>query len=146
MRKHELAAHAVTVLVSTDRFHPVPAEYANSATYSSTYPTDSNQEMQEWAIKTLEKIFKDGYDYRKAGIILSGLVPAASTTKRMFDDERFKRQHNIMKAVDEINQKFGKDTIRFASLLRGDTATWRMKQIYKSPSYTTNWNELLTVG
>lgn len=146
MRKHNLAAPAVTVLVSTDRFHPVPAEYINQATYSSTYPTDSNQEMQEWAVKTLEKIFKDGYDYRKAGVILSGLVPAESTSKRMFDDEQFKRQHNLMKAVDEINQKFGKDTVRFASLLRGDKAAWRMKQIYKSPSYTTNWNELLTVG
>jgi DNA polymerase V len=51
-----------------------------------------------------------------------------------------------MKAVDEINRKFGKDTVKFASLLHGDTAAWRMKQIYKSPSYTTNWNELLTVG
>jgi DNA polymerase V len=146
MRKHNLAAHAVTVLVSTDRFHPVPSEYANSATYSSVYPTDSNQELQEWALKTLEKIFKEGYDYRKAGVILSGLVPAESTTKRMFDDERFKRQHDLMKVVDEINQKFGKDTVRFASLLRGDKAAWKMKQIYKSPSYTTNWNELLTVG
>lgn len=144
MRHHNLAAHAVTVLVSTDRFRPVPAEYANQATYSSTYPTDSNQEIQEWAIKTLEKIFKEGYDYRKAGIILSGLVPAEATTKRLFDDEKFKRQHNLMKAVDEINQKFGKDTVRFASVLR--EGAWKMKQIYKSPSYTTNWNELLTVG
>jgi DNA polymerase V len=48
-----------------------------------------------------------------------------------------------MKAVDEINQKFGKDTVRFASVLR--EGAWKMKQIYKSPSYTTNWNELLTV-
>ena len=143
MRNHNLAANAVTVLVSTDRFRPVPSEYANSATYSSTYPTDSNQEMQEWAVKTLERIFKDGYEYRKAGIILSGLVPAEKTTKRLFDDERFKRQHNLMKAVDEINQKFGKDTVRFASVLR--EGAWKMKQIYKSPSYTTNWNELLTV-
>lgn len=143
MRKHDLAAHAVTVLVSTDRFRPVPAEYANSATYSSTYPTDSNQEMQEWATKTLEQIFKDGYDYRKAGIILSGLVPAEKTTKRLFDDEKFKRQHNLMKAVDEINQKFGKDTVRFGGVR--PNGAWKMKQIYKSPSYTTNWNELLTV-
>lgn len=143
LRKHELAANAVTVLVSTDRFRPVPAEYATSATYSSTYPTDDNREMQEWAVKTLEKIFKEGYEYRKAGIILSGLVPAEKLSKRMFDDERFERQHKLMKAVDEINQKFGKDTVRFAGVERN--GAWKMKQIYKSPSYTTNWNELLTV-
>lgn len=144
LRKHELAANAITVLVSTDRFRPVPAEYATSATYSSTYPTDNNQEMQEWAIKTLEKIFKEGYEYRKAGIILSGLVPAEKMSKRMFDDERFERQHKLMKAIDEINQKFGKDTVRFASVERN--GAWKMKQIYKSPSYTTNWNELLAVS
>jgi len=81
----------VTVLVSTDRFRPVPAEYSTSETYSSTYPTDNNQEMQEWAIKTLEKIFKEGYEYRKAGIVLSGLVRAEKLSKRMFDDEKFER-------------------------------------------------------
>lgn len=144
LRKHELAANAVTVLVSTDRFRPVPAEYSTSATYSSTYPTDNNQEMQEWAIKTLERIFKEGYEYRKAGIILSGLVPAEKMSKRLFDDESFERRHKLMKAVDEINQKFGKDTVRFASVERN--GAWKMKQIYKSPSYTTNWNELLTVS
>lgn len=144
LRKHELAANAVTVLVSTDRFRPVPAEYSTSATYSSTYPTDNNQEMQEWAIKTLEKIFKEGYEYRKAGIILSGLVPAEKMSKRLFDDEKFEQRHKLMKAVDEINQKFGKDTVRFASVERN--GAWKMKQIYKSPSYTTNWNELLTVS
>ena len=58
MRKHNLAANAVTVLLSTDRFRPVPEPYSNTTTYNSTYPTDINQELQEWTIKTLERIFK----------------------------------------------------------------------------------------
>jgi DNA polymerase V len=49
-----------------------------------------------------------------------------------------------MKAIDEINQKFGKDTVRFACVNRA--GNWRMKQTRKSPCYTTNWNELLFVG
>jgi len=48
-----------------------------------------------------------------------------------------------MKVIDEINQKFGKDTVRFAGVER--CGAWKMKQIFKSPSYTTNWNELLAV-
>lgn len=144
MRHHNLAAQAVTVFISTDPFRPVPEAYSNSATYSSTYPTDSNQEIQEWTIKTLERIFKDGYDYRKAGIILSGLVPSENLTKRMFDDERFQRQHNLMKAIDEINRKFGKDTVRFGSVkIEGN---WKMKQTRKSQRYTTVWSEILTVN
>ena len=144
MRKYDLAANAVTVFVSTDRFRPVPAPYSNSATYASNYPTDSNQEIQQWAVKTLEKIYKPHYEYRKAGITLSGLVPCANLTKRMFDDVRFQKQHELMKAIDEINQKFGKDTVRFASVkTEGD---WKMKQTKKSPKYTTDWQELLIVG
>ncbi len=143
LRKHNLAANAVTVFISTDRFRPIPYEYANSATYSATYPTDSTAEIQEWAIKTLERIYKDGFDYRKAGVILSGLTPSESLTKRMFDDEKFQQQHNLMKAIDEINQKFGKDTVRFGL---PNKETWKMKQTYKSQSYTTNWNEILCVN
>ena len=143
MRHHNLAANAVTVFISTDRFRPVPAPYSPSATYSSTYPTDSNQELQEWTLSTLERIYNKDYEYRKAGIILSGLVPNEQLTKRMFDDERFQQQHKVMKAIDEINRKFGKDTVRFGSVkIEG---RWKMKQTRKSQSYTTNWNELLIV-
>jgi DNA polymerase V len=143
MRKHDLAANAVTVLISTDRFRPVPAEYAPSVTYSANYPTDSNPEIQQWALKTLEKIYKPHYEYRRAGVILSGLVSNEKLTKRMFDDEQFERRHKLMKAIDEINQKFGKDSVRFASVKT--SGSWLTKRARKSPGYTTNWNELLTV-
>lgn len=144
MRHHNLAANAVTVFISTDRFRPVPAPYSPSATYSATCPTDSNQELQEWTISTLERIYNRDYEYRKAGIILSGLVPNEQLTKRLFDDERFCKQHNLMKAVDEINRKFGKDTVRFGGVKT--EGRWKMKQTRKSQSFTTNWNELLIVN
>lgn len=143
MRKNNLAAHAVTVFIGTDRFRPTPEPYSNSATYSSTYPTDGNQKIQEWTLQTLEKIYKKGFEYRKAGIILSGLVPKENLTKRMFDDEKFQQQHKLMKAIDEINQKFGKDTVRFGSVKT--EGRWKMKQTRRSQSYTTNWNEILEV-
>ncbi len=143
MRKYNLAANAITVFIGTDRFRPIPFEYQNTATYSSAYPTDANQELQDWLIKTFERIFREGVEYKKAGIILNGLVPSENLTKRMFDDEAFRQQHKLMKAIDEINQKFGKDTVRFASVKKD--GLWQMKQIYKSGQFTTNWNELLLV-
>jgi len=75
---------------------------------------------------------------------LSGLVPSEQLTKRMFDDERFEQQHKLMKAVDAINQKFGKDTVRFGCIKT--EGKWKMKQTRKSQSYTRNWNELLSVS
>ncbi len=143
LRKHHLAAGAVTVFISTDRFRPTPYEYANSATYSSNYPTDSTAEIQAWTLQSLGQIFKEGFDYRKAGVILSGLTPSDKLTKRMFDDEKFQQQHNLMKAIDEINRRFGKDTVRFGL---SEKAGWQMKQMRKSQSFTTNWNEILTVN
>lgn len=49
-------------------------------------------------------------------MLLSGIVPAEKLTKPMFDDESFQKHHKLMKAMDEINQRFGKDTVRFASV------------------------------
>ncbi|KAK0039396.1 Y-family DNA polymerase [Biomphalaria pfeifferi] len=108
MRSQNLAAQSITVFISTDRFRPVPAPYANTATYSANCATDSNQEIQQWAIQTLEKIYKPHYEYRKAGIILNGLVPAGNLTKRMFDDAHFEKQHKLMKAMDEETKNSAK--------------------------------------
>lgn len=144
MRKYSLAANAVTVFIGTDRFRPVPFEYNNTATYSAAYPTDSTLELQEWILQSLHRIFRDGIEYRKAGIILSGLIPNEKLTKRIFDDEKFQQHHKLMKAIDEVNQKFGKDTVRFGMIRNNER--WKMKQLYKSQNYTTNWNELLRVG
>lgn len=143
LRKYNMSANAVTVLVSTDRFKPYPFEYHNSATYSAAYPTDSNLELQEMALKTFDKIFKEGFEYKGAGIILSGLIPTEKLTTRIFDDEKYQQHHKLMKAVDEINQRFGRDTVRVG--IKQDEGLWMMKQTRKSQGYTTNWNELLTV-
>ncbi|MCD9187813.1 MAG: Y-family DNA polymerase [Pyrinomonadaceae bacterium] len=144
MRSQNLAAQSINVFIATDRFRPVPSFYSNTATYSANYATDSNREIQDWAIQTLERIYKPYYEYRKAGIILNGLVPAENLTKRMFDDAHFEKQHKLMKAIDEVNKKFGKDTVRFANV--NPHGSWKMKQTRKSQSYTTNWNELLRVS
>lgn len=144
MRKSGLAAKAVTVSVGTDRFHPVPFEYCNQATYRSAQPSDVNFELQEWTLKTLQKLFREGIEYKRAGVVLTGLVSAEKLTKRMFDDAEFERWHNLTKAIDEINRKFGKHTIRLGCVKTN--GIWQMKQLRRSKRYTTRWDELLTVG
>ncbi len=62
----------------------------------------------------------------------------------MFDDERFEQQHKLMRAVDEINKKFGKDTVRFGGVKT--EGNWKTKQTRKSRNYTTDWNEILIVN
>jgi DNA polymerase V len=61
----------------------------------------------------------------------------------MFDETHWKKWHDLTKAIDEINQKFGKDTVRFASVK--PEGLWTMKQTRRSQRYTTCWQEFLTV-
>jgi DNA polymerase V len=143
LRRHRLAAHAVTVFVSTDRFNPQPDFYSNAATHSSAFPTDANQELQVWAFACLQKIFQSGFEYRKAGVILSGLIPAEKLTARMYDDERWERFRRVMGAVDEINRKWGRNTVRFA--VAKPDGIWRGRADRLSPKYTTRFGEILCV-
>jgi DNA polymerase V len=143
LRRSQLAAHSVTVFASTDRFNPVPVPYSNSATYSSAFLSDSNAELQAWAFSCLEKIYREGYEFRKAGIMLSGLVPSEKLTERLYDDERWERFRSVLKAMDEVNQKWGRNTVRFGMCnLAGN---WMGKSARRSPRYTTRFDEIGTV-
>ena len=142
LRNHGLAAQAVTVFISTNRFHP-ENYYSNAATHSSAFPTDANQELQRWALGCLEKIFRAGFAYSRAGLTLSGLIPADKLTTRMYDDERWERFRRVIRAVDEINRKFGRDTVRFA--VAKPDGVWQGKCARRSPRYTTRFDEILTV-
>jgi DNA polymerase V len=143
LRRNNLAAKAVTVFVATDRFNPQPEPYSNAATHSSIYPSDTNYELQKWTFACLEKIYRKGFSYRKAGVILSGLVPIDKLTERMFDDKKWERFRLAMQAVDEINRKFGRDTIHFAATNSG--GAWRGKSEYRSRRYTTRFGEIASV-
>jgi DNA polymerase V len=142
LRRHNLSAKYVNVFVSTDRFRPEPVAYYNSKTFKSIYPTDNAFELQERALRTLAEIFREGIEYRRAGIILTGLIPNDKLPGRLFDDDNYQKQINLQNAINEINKKFGRDTVRFGGLERGN---WRMKQRFKSPGYTTRISEILAV-
>ncbi|HEX8564117.1 MAG TPA: Y-family DNA polymerase [Pyrinomonadaceae bacterium] len=143
LRRAGLAAHSITVFASTDRFNPVPVPYSNSAVYNSAYLSDSNAELQAWAFSCLEQIYRAGYEFKKAGIMLSGLVPSEKLNFRLYDDERWERFRGVLKAMDEINQKWGRNTVRFGMV--NLTGNWMGKAARRSPRYTTRFKEIGTV-
>ena len=144
LRRARLAAQSVTVFVSTDRLQPVPEYYQNAATYNSAYPSDINQELQAWAYRCLDRIWRDGYEYRKAGVLLAGLTPADKLTSRMYDDERWERFRSVTRAMDEINQKWGRGTVRFGMV--DIKAKWRGRAGRISRRYTTRLAEVMQVS
>jgi DNA polymerase V len=72
------------------------------------------------------------------------LLPASVAQSSLFDDETSPRQtEQLMATLDQINRRYGKSTVRYASEMLSQR--WHMRQQYKSPSYTTQWAERLTI-
>ena len=143
LRRARMAARVVSVFVMTDRFAAGP-QYGDTATYELASPTDVTDELTWWTLRGLGKIYRAGYAYKKAGVMLTGLVPAARLTMRLYGDARFERARGVMRAVDEINRRHGRDTVRVG--LARPSARWGTKFLRRSPCYTTCLRDVLRVG
>ena len=91
----------------------------------------------------LEEIFEASFSYKKAGVILSGLIPARELTGRLFDEKKWQRLQLVTQAVDKINRKFGREAIRFT--VANSNGVWQGKCAHRSNRYTTRFDEILTV-
>jgi len=131
------------VFIETSRFNPEVERYANSATHELLYPTDSTEELLAVALRATEQLFRAGYRYKKAGVMLNGMKPSDHLTQRMFHQDSWERSRRVSQAMDEINKCFGRHTIRYGSV--ETNGKWGMKAAHKSPHYTTDINELLIV-
>jgi DNA polymerase V len=143
LRRSRLAAGVVTVFITTSRFSTDP-QYSNSASLELAYSTDSTDELLVWAFKALEQLYRPGYRYKKAGVMLNRLAPTDGLSMRLFGDERFERSRRVMKAVDDINRKFGRDTLRFGAATAA--GRWETKFLRRSRRYTTCLAEVLRVA
>ncbi|MDQ4121923.1 MAG: Y-family DNA polymerase [Acidobacteriota bacterium] len=142
MRRQKLTANAVTVFLTTNRFSKTP-QYSNSLTIELANATNSTLELREWAKRALLQIYKEGYLYKKVGVILLGLQPECSETIRLYNQSNYEKDKRLMTALDKISQKFGRDTIRLG--VQRNTKNWQMKAERKSQRYTTCLKEILTI-
>lgn len=142
LRRQKLAAGAVTVFIETDRFKPGP-QYSNSVTLNVAPKSDNTWELRELAFSGLARIYKPEYDYRRAGVTLGGLELADLVAKRLWEDDWYERQRRLMAAVDRLNGKYGRDTVRCG--LFHTEGQWRTRFAKRSPRYTTRWSEICEV-
>ena len=143
MRRHGLAACAATVFVATNRFSQDAPQYAASATVEVAHPTDATQELLHVTLRAAARLYREGYRFKKAGVILSGLVPASPLTVRMYGDADWQRARRVTGVVDQLNRKFGADKVRFA--VSGLKREWQTKCERRTPRYTTAWGEVLAI-
>lgn len=107
------------------------------------FETSSSITITKRVIQKLRDFFKEGYGYKKAGVVLISIKPANSHQTRLFADENPKHQL-LMDAMDTMNDKLGKGTIKLAN--QDIQRTWKMRQEYLSPQYTTNIKDIITIN
>lgn len=143
MRRHKLSAKAVTVFLATSRFAEPQHLYSESCTVELAQATNSTRELQEWATKALERIYKTGYLYKKTGVILHGLLPESAEALRLSGERKYNGEKRLMQALDKIAARFGAGAIRFG--VEPKTKKWEMKAEMKSRCYTTCFKDILQV-
>jgi DNA polymerase V len=100
-------------------------------------------ELTTYALRLLDEIYIPGINYKKAGVIVSGICPDSSIQTGLFDERPREKENKLMKVVDTLAQKYGRGTIRVAT--QGFQAKWSLRSEFLSPCYTTRMDEILTI-
>tara|TARA_B110000259_G_scaffold48543_1_gene56731 strand:+ start:2350 stop:3603 length:1254 start_codon:yes stop_codon:yes gene_type:complete len=141
LRRQKSHCHMIIILLRSNYFREDLKQHYATKVISLPYPTNSSLVLSNYAIKAIESVFKKGIAYKKAGIILTGLVPSNNYQLNIFDWENSNHQP-LMNAIDKINYKFS-NKIKLAN--QDLKKTWKMKQDYLSPNYTTNLQDIIKV-
>ena len=142
LRKQNSCCNSLMVFVHTNRHRKDLPQYSRNIVIKLPFATNSSIELSKFAIQALKQIFKEGYSYKKAGVIVQDFTPQDSVQKSLFE-ERNEKHIPLMKAVDKLNALFGQQKIRLAS--QDAKRVWKMKQEKLSPNYTTKLADIITI-
>ncbi len=135
----------LTVFVLTNRFRKDLPQYTNSQTIRMPHPTDYTPRIIKHAHNVLKKIYKQGYAYKKTGVVLSAIEPKKRKQLTFFmpSREREKKEQKVMSVMEKINSRWGRGAIRPAAAgTNNNDKSWKMRRNLLSPRYTTCWSEL----
>ncbi|MBF0621021.1 MAG: Y-family DNA polymerase [Magnetococcales bacterium] len=146
LRHHGLLTSTLTVFLSTSRFDRPELCYQNAQTLSLTEPSSDTNTLIHHAHAGLTRIYRPGYRYQKAGVLLLDLISIKSYQPNLFTDHtgREKSTH-LMRAMDALNGRWGRGTIRFGAEGISSQPVWGSSARRKTPAYTTRWQDLPTV-
>lgn len=146
LRRQQSAASAISVfLIPKQQLHG--PQFSHGPTVSSCcilpQPTSVTSELIKPAAHIAEQLFETGKEYKKAGVVLTGLVPDSSIQANLLQPAK-SIGRLLMEMVDNINFSMRGDVVKFAAT--GMRRNWKMQQNFHSPRYTTRWDELCQVG
>jgi DNA polymerase V len=142
LRKQGSECNALTVFIRTNRFRADLKQYNRAINLKLPFPTNSSIELSKFAVHALHLIFRSGFNYKKAGVIVNDLTPENTKQLELFESSNI-RHKKLMKSVDQINQAFGQQKVRLA--IQDQQRVWKMKQERLSPRYTTRLSDVIRV-
>jgi len=141
LRLQGSAAGAVTVFVMTNPFNPRDPQYGNSAVVDLPVATPATPELLRYALRVVDRIYRPGFHYKKAGVLLTGLVPADRVQPDLFDGADRVRNGVLMSVLDRVNAMIGPGTLRYAAA-PGPRPAWGVRAAWRSPRFMTRWHEI----
>jgi DNA polymerase V len=145
LRDQGSLARGLQVFVQTNVFKPDQPQYAKSLTVKLPQATDDTLTLARFAVAALRQIYREGFQYKKAGIMLFDLGPAETRQQGLFDDTpRTERRTRLNSTMDRANQRFGRGAVALAGA--GIRKGWGMNRAMLSPPYTTSFEHLPEVS
>lgn len=141
LRSQNSKTNSLRVFVHTNPFKPKEKQYQNSINIRLPSPSNSTIELSKHASFALKKIFREGYNYKKVGVILSDFIASNATQQRLVFNPSEPKHNQLMHVLDYVQERWGKESIKLAS--QGTKKAFKMRQKHKSPQYTTNMNEIV---
>ena len=141
LRKQNSNANLISVFIQTNP-QKETLQYRRNVVLKLPFASNSSITLAKYAIKGLEQIYKEGFAYKRAGVIVSGITDANQKQLNLFSDEDSRHQE-LMKTIDGLNRKIGETKIKLGS--QDLERTWKMRQEHLSKNYTTNINQLIEI-
>ena len=139
LRREGLVAGQLTAFAHTSRFRQGPS-YHGSRSIALLPMSDDARVLSKAARTCIEALYRDGFDYAKAGVMLDDLRLLEEAPTPLFAANA-ERNPALMAAMDSINLRYGRESVVLAGQ-GGDSRRWRLKADHRSPSYTTQWKDL----
>lgn len=142
LRLRKLVASHILVFIATSHFGN-SEQYHNSINLRLPVASSYTPDLIKYAQRNLKKIYKAGYSYKKAGVIMMGLVPENRIQGSLFNPMLSNKKRRLIETVDRVNRKLGRGVVRYAA--EGINRPWVMKQLRKSKCFTTRWEDLMKI-
>jgi DNA polymerase V len=143
LRRQQSCTGCIQVFLETNQFRPGDKQYHKQLTMKLPMATSSTNLLISYSMRAIDLLYKPGYNFHKAGVIVTDIVPESSVQRPLWSTENKEKSKAVMTALDGVNAQLGNDTVRFAA--QGYSKKWKLRMDYLSKCYTTRLDHVVRI-